>query len=267
MSFAWQENPAHKIDLGTCQLEYTCFGPPPGQAPTIVLLHEGLGCVALWRDFPRRLAEDTGCGVFVYSRAGYGNSSLVDLPWALTYMSIEAESVLPALLDHMGFKDGFLLGHSDGATIAALYGGSSNDTRLTGIMLMAPHFFTEEDGLTEIKAAKAQYEQQDLKARLAKYHGDPDIAFRGWSDSWLHPDFKAWNVADCLNEIDIPVLAIQGRNDPYGTLRQLEEIMHRTKGPVSLSVLDNCGHAPFKEKAELTLSIIARFVEDCRRIS
>ena len=265
--FKWTEKPDERLDLGNDQLEYACFGPPPSDAPTLVLLHEGLGCAKLWRDLPQRLTEATNCGVFVYSRAGYGASSSVDLPRPLTYMTREAELTLPVLLDHIGFKDGFLVGHSDGATIAAIYAGSARDARLDGVILMAPHFFAEEEGLTEITAAKEQYERGDLKTRLAKYHREPDVAFYGWCDSWLHPDFRQWNVADYLNAIDIPVMALQGRDDRYGTLRQIEEVMHRAKGLAHLVVLDNCGHAPYYDQADLTLCHITRFIEDSRRVS
>ncbi len=245
-------------------LEYACFGPAPEDAPTIILLHEGLGCVKLWRDFPALLATKTGCGVFVYSRAGYGASSLVDLPRPLNYMTVEAHEVLPQLLNLIGGKELFLIGHSDGGTIAAIYSGTFNDDRLLGTILMAPHFYAEECGLQEIAKITAEYNSSDLKSRLGKYHKDPDIAFRGWSDSWLHPDFKNWNVADCLEGMTVPVLALQGRNDLYGSLRQITDIVHRSRGAVTLKVLENCGHAPFLDAKEQTLEAIQDFIRATR---
>jgi len=176
-------------------LEYACWGPSPSKAPSIVLLHEGLGCTALWRDFPKRLADATACGVVAYSRSGYGASDLATLPRPLDYMTQEAVRVLPDVLNSLGINRCILFGHSDGATIAAIYAGSVADSRLCGVIPMAPHFFTESVGLTEIRRAKEAYETTELKQRLAKYHQDPDSTFRGWNDSWLHPDFESWNVA------------------------------------------------------------------------
>lgn len=169
------------VTAGGKSLEWLSFGPSPAEAPTLVLLHEGLGCAALWRDFPQRLAEATGWGVFVYSRAGYGQSDPVSLPRPLDYMTHEAVDVLPEVLDAFGFRRGVLMGHSDGATIAAIHAGSVADFRVRGIILMAPHFFTEDMGIAEIEKAKVGYETSDLRAKMAKYHRDPDNAFLGWN--------------------------------------------------------------------------------------
>ncbi len=256
----WSENPDDRIVVGGMALEYSCYGPSPEKAATIVLLHEGLGCVALWRDFPQKLAMATGLGVFVYSRGGYGQSEATDLPWPLNYMTIEAERILPELLDKIGFKSGFLLGHSDGATIAAIYAGLVPDSRLGGLILMAPHFFTEEVGLAAIAQAKDNFDNGDLRSRLAKYHADPENAFRGWNDSWLDSGFKDWNVADVLDGLCIPVLAVQGREDQYGTLAQIEVIEQRVAKAVTTVVLENCGHSPFIEKPDETLNAVADFI-------
>ncbi|TNF17610.1 MAG: alpha/beta hydrolase [Rhodobacteraceae bacterium] len=244
-------------------LEYACFGPAPSEAPTLVLLHEGLGCIALWRGFPQALAEATGMGVFVYSRAGYGRSDPADLPRRLDYMPIEATEVLPEVLDAAGIQRCVLVGHSDGATIAAIYAGSVADYRVRAIVLMAPHFFTEEMGLAEIANAKVAFETGDLRERLGKYHADPDNTFRGWNDSWLHPGFKAWNVADVIDHWRIPALAIQGRQDQYGTLAQIEEIETRAYSPVETLVLDDCRHAPFLDQPEAVTNGIRDF---CARL-
>ncbi|MEC9313050.1 MAG: alpha/beta fold hydrolase, partial [Pseudomonadota bacterium] len=172
MAFEW--GGSGTVTAGGANLEYACHGPAPDQAPTLVLLHEGLGCVALWRDFPEKLAAATGLGVFVYSRQGYGQSDPVTLPRPLDFMTREAKDVLPGLLDAIGLEHGVLMGHSDGATIAAIYGGSVLDHRVRGLILMAPHFFTEPGGLAEIAKAKEAYDSGDLKEKLAKYHKDPD---------------------------------------------------------------------------------------------
>lgn len=241
------------------RLEYACHGPAPATAPTIVMLHEGLGCTALWRDTPAKLAKMTGMGVVAYSRAGYGQSDPADLPRPLDYMTREAVEVLPEVLDAVGFTSGVLLGHSDGATIAAVHGGHFDDTRLRGLVLIAPHFFAEEMGLAEIERARVAYVTTELRGRMAKYHRDPDNAFFGWNDSWLHPDFKVWNVADFIDTIHVPVLAVQGEKDQYGTLAQIRELERRCPSPVETVILPEAHHAPHLETPEASLKAIAGF--------
>ena len=256
----WSEHPQERIVVAGDALEYSCFGPTPDAAPTLVLLHEGLGCTALWRDFPQKLARETGMGVFVYSRAGYGGSDPVELPRPLDYMTREAVNVLPELLDKIGFQSGALLGHSDGATIAAIYAGTILDERLCGLVLMAPHFFTEDIGLSAIADAKENFDNRDLRSRLAKYHSDVDSAFRGWNDSWLNPDFKAWNVADVLDNLNVPVLALQGREDQYGTLAQIDVVAQKVSGSVTTAILEECRHSPFLEKPAETMRAVVEFI-------
>jgi pimeloyl-ACP methyl ester carboxylesterase len=181
------------LELGAIRLEYRMIGRRPDAAPIIVMLHEGLGCVRLWGDFPDRVAALTGAGVFVYSRAGYGNSSPVELPRPLDFMQDEARDVLPRLLAAIGFRRGLLLGHSDGASIAAIHAGSLRDHRVRGLILMAPHFFAEDMGIAEIARARAAYGNTDLRARLARWHQHVDNAFKGWSDAWLDPGFRNWD--------------------------------------------------------------------------
>ncbi len=263
---AWREAPTTGLVAGSKALEYACFGPPPDRAPTIVMLHEGLGCRALWRDFPARLAAQTGWGCCVYSRAGYGQSEPTELPRPLDYMTREALEALPDVLAATGFRRGILLGHSDGATIAAIYAGSVQDHRVRGLILMAPHFFAEELGLTEIGKAGKAYESGDLRAGLARYHRDPDNAFRGWHDSWRHLDFRAWNVADVIDYLRVPVLAIQGRQDQYGTLAQIEELENRCYAPVEVAILEQCRHAPHLDQPDATLGEVADFVARLERI-
>ena len=254
------------LSAGGKTLEYACWGPAPSDAPTLVLLHEGLGCNALWRDFPAKLAEATGHGVFAYSRAGYGNSDPADLPRPLDYMTREAVDILPQVLNAIGFRRGILVGHSDGATIAAIYAGSVQDMRVRGIVTMAPHFFTEEIGLAEIAAAKKAFASSDMKARMSKYHADPDNTFHGWNDSWLHPDFKSWNVSEVIDYIRVPVLAIQGEDDQYGTLAQIEELYNRCYAPVEKLILSDCRHAPFLDQQEKVVAGIADYCARLERI-
>ena len=260
MAFDWRPYQSQALRADGRMLEAMCLGHPPSESPTIILLHEGLGCVALWRDFPEALSEATGCGVFLYSRAGYGQSDPVALPRPLDYMTREATLVLPGIIDAVGADNVILLGHSDGATIAAIHAGLVSDARVQGLVLMAPHFFTEADGLASIRQARAAYEQGDLRGRLAKYHADPDVAFLGWCDAWLDPGFRHWNVAHVLDGIRVPVLAVQGEDDQYGTKAQIDQIAARSAAPIDIEMLPECGHSPHLEKPEETLSCVARFV-------
>jgi pimeloyl-ACP methyl ester carboxylesterase len=265
VAWSWSDR-AGFLDVGGRRLECASFGPPPDEAPTLVLLHEGLGCVELWRDFPSRLQAATGFGVFVYSRLGYGASDPRPLPRPLDYMTREAVDVLPRVLDAVGFQRGVLVGHSDGATIAAIHAGSVEDFRVRGLVLMAPHFFTEPGGLASIRAACAAYDQGDLKRKLARYHSNVEAAFRGWCDAWLDPGFERWNVADVIDYWRIPALVIQGHDDEYGTLAQVSEIETRTYSPVDKLILDGVKHHPHLEAQEATLAEIADFCTRLERI-
>jgi len=255
--------PDGTIDLGDQQLEYRFAGPQPGAAPTIVMLHEGLGCAGLWGTFVDRLAEATGLGVFAYSRAGYGASSPVPLPRPLTYMHEEALAVLPRLLDAIGFERGILLGHSDGGSIVAIYCGAIKDPRVIGAVLIAPHFFTEDYGLREIVNARRLYDTGDLRPRLARWHTHVDVAFNGWCDAWLDPGFKQWNLTEYLPPITCPVQVIQGDADLYGTMKQVETLESLCGSPVERVVLPGVGHSPHREAPEGARDAIARF---CQRM-
>lgn len=241
-------------------LEFRMVGPRPELAPTLVLLHEGLGCVGLWNDFPEQLAKATACGVFLYSRAGYGCSSPVGLPRPLSYMHDEAREVLPRLLDAIGFRQGLLLGHSDGASIAAIYAGSHQDHRVGGLVLIAPHFFVEDRGIASIAEARTAYEHGDLRERLARWHADVDNAFRGWNDAWLDPRFRQWDITEFLAYIRVPILIVQGEDDQYGTMRQIETAERECYCPVEVALLPGVRHSPQREAPEKTLEIISDFV-------
>jgi pimeloyl-ACP methyl ester carboxylesterase len=254
------------LEVNGKNLEWACWGPSPERRPTIVLLHEGLGCVGLWRDFPAMLAEATGYGVFAYSRLGYGNSDAAELPLPLNYMTREAIDVLPHVLEAIGLRKGILLGHSDGASIAAIYAGSIEDFRIRGLVLMAPHFFTEEMGLTEIAKAKEKFATTDLVTRMAKYHRDAAATFKGWNDAWLAPAFKSWNVAEVIDYLRIPVLAIQGRQDQYGTAAQIDEIDARIYSPLDVAWIENCKHSPHLDQPEQTLAAVKDFALRLERI-
>jgi pimeloyl-ACP methyl ester carboxylesterase len=247
------------LDLGAMRLEYRMIGPRPEVAPVIVMLHEGLGCVGLWAKFPDQLAAATGAGVFVYSRAGYGRSSPVKLPRPLTFMHDEARHVLPRLLAAIGFRRGLLLGHSDGASIAAIYAGSIQDHRVRGLVLIAPHFVTEDMGIAEIARVRAAYAATDLRAKLARWHDDVDNAFKGWNDAWLDPGFRSWSITDVLGHIRVPVLIVQGERDQYGTARQIELARQECSSPVEVALLPGVGHSPHREAPAATLRAVSGF--------
>ncbi len=266
MNFEWANDTRVSVQGGGKILDGLCLGPAPSQAPTIIMLHEGLGSVEMWKDFPARIAEETGYGVFVYSRAGSGQSDPADLPLAVDYMTREAVDVLPDVLNAIDFQRGILLGHSDGASIAAIYAGSVSDMRVRGLILMAPHFFAEAAGLNSIRKAKSAFENTDLRDKLRRYHRDPDAAFRGWNDAWLNPDFHDWNIADNIDHWRIPVLAFQGADDEYGSVAQITEVEQRTYSPAETAILDQCGHAPHRDQPKRTLALIAEFAARLERL-
>jgi pimeloyl-ACP methyl ester carboxylesterase len=242
------------------RLEAAWHGPGPEAAPTLVLLHEGLGCVAMWRDFPKKLAARTGCGVLAYSRAGYGGSDPVPLPRPLTYMHEEAERVLPGVLDQAHIRKCILIGHSDGASIAAIYAGGRQDFRVRGLVLMAPHFFVEDCGIRAIEAAGHAYETGTLRTRLNKYHRDVDVAFRGWSDAWLDPGFRAFRIDDAISHIRVPMLIVQGEDDAYGTVAQVQAAETEAYCPVDVAMLARCRHSPHIDQPAATLQAVCEFV-------
>ena len=236
------------------RLETEWIAPARADAPTIVMLHEGLGSVALWKDFPRKLAEATGAGVLVYSRYGYGASDIFAEKRQPDYMHHEAKIVLPALLAHFGIAKPVLLGHSDGASIALIYAGTHPDGP-AGLILEAPHVFVEDLSIASIEAAKHIFETTDLAQRLAPYHADPEATFRGWNDIWLDPRFRAWNIEEYLAAIGCPILLIQGENDEYGTRAQLDSIARSTPA-TEILLLPDCHHSPHRDQPEKTLARI-----------
>ncbi len=254
--------PAHSfLHLGPSRLEYRRYGEPAMDRPTLVLLHEGLGCVELWRDFPDRLARASGCPVLAYSRRGYGRSDGHSPPWPLTYMHEEGMEILPRVLEEASIGEVILVGHSDGASIALIHAGSTARSNLAGLILMAPHVFAEQCTIDSIRQAREAYEQGDLRRRLARYHGDNvDHAFRGWNGAWLDPGFREWNLEQYLPGIQVPLLLIQGEDDQYGTPRQLDAITRQAGGTVTTHLLPACRHAPHLDQPEATLDAICRFL-------
>jgi pimeloyl-ACP methyl ester carboxylesterase len=259
-------SPTGTLRIGASDLEYRMIGPAPGDAPTVVLLHEGLGSAALWGDFPDKLAAATGTGVFAYSREGYGASSPAQLPRSLDYMHVEALEVLPKILDATGFRRGLLVGHSDGASIAAIYAGGVQDHRIRGLALLAPHFIVEDISVQSIAEIKVVYETSDLRSKLARWHRDVDNAFYGWNDAWLNPKFRDWDISEYLAYIRVPIAIVQGADDHYGTIRQIEIAEEECYCPVDVSIITGAGHSPHREAPEATLNAIAEFARSILHI-
>ena len=259
-------SPTGFLRIGASELEYRMIGPTPESAPTIVMLHEGLGSAGLWGDFPEKLQAATGAGVFAYSRAGYGASTPARLPRPLDYMQVEACEVLPKLLDAIGFRRGLLLGHSDGASIAAIHAGSHQDHRVEGIVLIAPHFIVEDISVGSIAEIKTAFETTNLKQKLARWHKDVDNAFYGWNDAWLDPKFRGWDISEFLAYIRVPVAILQGVDDVYGTMRQVEIAQEECYCPVDVTVIPGAGHQPHREAPRATLDAITEFANAVLRV-
>lgn len=248
--------------VGGKRLEAVWHGPVPGDAPTLVFLHEGLGCAAMWRDFPARLAAATGCGALVFSRLGYGRSDPCPLPRPVRYMHDEGLHVLPELLEVAGVCECIVIGHSDGGSIAITYAGGTPAVPLKGLICEAAHVFCEDLTVRSIREVGDAYRDGDLRRKLEKYHGDnTDCAFWGWHDAWLHPDFREWNLKEYLPNTRVPVLAIQGQDDQYGTAAQVEAIRRGVTREAQVMMLPDCGHCPHFEQSDVALEAMVGFVD------
>ena len=251
------------LQLQQHRIEYVrlAAAQPRAAAPPIVFLHEGLGSVALWRDFPQRIADATGCEAIVYSRYGYGQSDRLQEARAPRFMHDEALQVLPALCEQLQLPAPILFGHSDGGSIALIAAGSGW-LAVRGVIVLAPHVFVEEFSLASIRQARENYLTTDLKQKLARYHDDPDSAFWGWNDIWLHPEFCTWQIEEYLPRITCPLLAIQGEDDEYGTMEQIDRIAAQVP-KVELLKLAQCGHSPHRDQPEAVIQATTRFVQRC----
>jgi pimeloyl-ACP methyl ester carboxylesterase len=224
----------------------------------LVMLHEGLGSVSMWRGFPEQLAQATGCRTLVYSRHGYGRSSPLDAPRRVEYMHEEARIWLPAVLRRLDIRRPVLFGHSDGASIALIH-ASSPESKVAGIIALAPHVNVEDLTVRSIDAAKTAYIETDLRARLSRHHADVDSAFWGWNRIWLDPAFRSWSIEALLPSIRCPILAIQGENDEYGTTEQIA-IIGREASDSRLLTLPACRHSPHRDQPQAVLANTREFV-------
>jgi pimeloyl-ACP methyl ester carboxylesterase len=272
MSVSMQEGATH-VDVDwrgrAVQIEYRWIGARRSAAPLIVFLHEGLGSLSLWKDFPQQLCDAAGCRGLVYSRPGYGRSTprAAQEAWGMDFLHRQAHEVLPALFEARGIDTGstppWLFGHSDGGSIALLY-AAAQPSRVSGLVVLAPHIMVEELAVTSIAKARESYLETDLRQRLAKHHADPDSAFWGWNDIWLHPPFKEWSIEREIETITCPLLAVQGVDDEYGTLEQIRGIARRLPQTHLLELAD-CGHSAHRDQPERLIAASAAFIRQHSR--
>ena len=253
-------SPSAFVNVRGRSLEYRRIAAAT-DGPTLVFLHEGLGSISQWRDFPDRLVAATGLSAIVYARYGYGQSDVLQQPHGVDFMHREALESLPEFLRQLGIERPTLIGHSDGASIALIYAGSGHP--LGGVAVMAPHVFVEDISIASIAAAKRAFETTDLPQKLARHHRDPGKTFYGWNDVWLAPAFRSWNIENFLPAITCPLLVIQGQDDEYGSMAQVDAIARQTGGPVEVLKLEHCGHTPQKDQSEIVAGAIVEFVKRC----
>ncbi len=253
------------LSVGAARLETLQIHAERADRPWLVFLHEGLGSIAMWRDFPQRLCDAVNCRGLVYSRSGYGRSSPLAAPRTADYLHHEAIAVLPALCEQLEIDHPLLFGHSDGASIALIHAATYPE-RAAGVIALAPHIRVEEITIAGIEAAREAWNSTDLRSKLARYHADPEAVFRDWSDIWLDPAFRAWNIEALLAGIRCPVLAIQGEEDEYGTMLQIDGIAANAhRSAVTLCKLAACGHSPQRDQAQAVMAATAAFIEQLQR--
>lgn len=249
------------ITIDHQKIEIARINPQGANKTTLVFLHEGLGSSAMWRDFPLKVSKLTGCPAFVFSRFGYGGSDPCQLPRPIHFMHDEGLKVLPQLLSKAGIDDYILIGHSDGGSIALIHAGGAPAQGLRGVVTEAAHVSCEPFNLESIKQAGENYIKTDLRRKLKKYHGENvDTAFWGWNDVWLHPDFIHWNIETFLPQIRVPVLAIQGEDDNYGTQAQIDAIAQQAGASAETLMLSDCGHAPHRDQENTVLTAMNTFI-------
>jgi pimeloyl-ACP methyl ester carboxylesterase len=244
-------------------IEYQWLGEDHTEAPLLVFLHEGLGSISMWRDFPQTLCRALACRGLVYSRPGYGQSTprAADEVWELDFMHRQAHDVLPALFAALGVDTAAnppcLLGHSDGGSIALLYAARFPD-RVAGAVVLAPHIMVEDISVSSIVKARTAYLETDFRLRLARHHSNPDSTFWGWNNVWLNPAFRAWSIEADIATITCPLLAVQGLDDEYGTLDQIRGIATGVPQTELLELAD-CGHSAHRDQPAQLIKRIEEF--------
>ena len=254
------------VQTAGCQLRVKCIEPEPGtllnDRPTLVFLHEGLGCIEIWRDFPETLCESLGCSGLVYDRRGYGGSEKFEGPWQVDYLEMESLTYLPALLKECDADDAVLIGHSDGGTIALITAASQSNL-VSGIITEAAHIFVEQITVKGIRSAVEAFETTSLKERFVRYHKEhTERIFYRWANRWLSPEFSNWNIQKDLSKITCPVLVLQGEDDAYGTPAQVEGIASQVSGPVRVKLIPDCGHTPHFQAKDTVLLEMTRFIKE-----
>jgi pimeloyl-ACP methyl ester carboxylesterase len=248
------------------QIETQWLAPERSGAPLLVFLHEGLGSRSMWKDFPRQLCDAAGCRGLVFSRQGYGDSTprLAGERWPVGFMQAQAQEFLPAYFEALDLdtrvEPPWLFGHSDGGSIALLH-AAAQPGRVAGVVAVAPHCFVEDVSVTSIAATRETYLNTDLRSKLGRYHADVDSAFWGWNDIWLDPAFRAWNIEGELPRIACPVLAVQGEDDEYGTMAQIDAIA-RALPATRLLKLPRCGHSPHRDQPAAVIDAVAAFMRN-----
>ena len=253
-------SPSAFVNVRGRSLEYRRIAAA-ADSPTLVFLHEGLGSISQWRDFPARIVAGTGLPAIVYARYGHGQSEVLQPPHGVDFMHRDALESLPEFLRALGIARPILIGHSDGASIALIYAGAGHP--LQGLVAMAPHVFVEDISVQGIAAAKRAFETTDLPQKLARHHRDPVKTFYGWNDVWLAPEFRGWNIEGFLPAIKCPLLAIQGHDDEYGSMAQVDAIARQVSGPVEMLKLEHCGHSPHQDQPKIVAKAIVEFVKRC----
>jgi len=253
-------SPSAFVNVRGRSLEYRRIAAA-ADSPTLVFLHEGLGSISQWRDFPARIVAGTGLPAIVYARYGHGQSEVLQQPHGVDFMHRDALEFLPEFLRQLGIERPILIGHSDGASIALIYAGAGHP--LQGLVAMAPHVFVEDISIQGIVAAKRVFETTDLPQKLARHHRDPLKTFYGWNDVWLAPAFRGWNIEGFLPAIKCPLLAIQGQDDEYGSMAQVDAIARQVSGPVEVLKLEHCAHSPHQDQPEIVAKAIVEFVKRC----
>jgi pimeloyl-ACP methyl ester carboxylesterase len=255
------------VEAGGHRLEFVDHPARDAGLPPLVFLHEGLGSVSMWRDFPERVAQATGCRTLVYSRYGYGRSDVLAAPRQPDYMHVEALAVLPDVLRQLGVVRPVLVGHSDGGSIALIHAGAGH--ACAGIAVLAPHLFVEAMTVPGIEDTVRVFETTDLPEKLARHHADARRTFYGWADIWRHADFQSWNIEEFLPNIRCPVLAIQGEGDEYAGMVHIERIAERALAAPSVNLLklENCGHSPHRDRADAIVEALRNFVSRLASLS